>query len=178
MLNIPFGKPILGDEEKQAVLEVMDSGILAHGKKIHEFEDAFAKFTGASAAAGLASCTAALHLFYFHLGIGPGDEVIVPAQTHTATAHAVELVGAKPVFVDAESRTGNIDIDQIEGAITGRTRAISVVHFLGMPVDMDRINAIAEKHDLRVLEDCALAIGTRFKGVHAGLLGGAGCFSI
>ena len=98
-------------------------------------------------------------------------------MTHVATAHAVELVGAKPVFVDAEPSTGNIDIDQIEAAITPNTRALSLVHYLGMPVDMDRINAIAAKHDLFVVEDAALAVGTTYKGVHAGLLGDIGLFS-
>ena len=93
MRNIPFGRPIIGDEEKQAVCAVLDSGMLVHGEKIKEFESAFAGFTNAPYAVGVASCTAGLHLVYFSLGIKPGDEVIVPAQTHTATAHAVELVG-------------------------------------------------------------------------------------
>jgi perosamine synthetase len=177
MRSIPFGRPILGEPEKEAVLKVMDSGILAHGPNIDAFESSFAGFTGAPAAAGVASCTAGMHLFYFALGIGVGDEVIVPSQTHTATAHCVELVGATPVFVDAEKNTGNIDIDQIENAISDRTKAIVVVHYLGMPVDMDRVTALAKKYELLVLEDCALAIGTYYNGVHAGLLGDAGCFS-
>jgi dTDP-4-amino-4,6-dideoxygalactose transaminase len=101
----------------------------------------------------------------------------VPAQTHVATAHAVEFCGAKPVFVDAEKETGNIDIKQIESSINEKTKAISIVHFLGMPVNMDKICEIAEKYNLFVVEDCALAIGTSFKGVHAGLHGDVGCFS-
>lgn len=111
------------------------------------------------------------------MGLGQGDEVIVPAQTHTATAHAVEYVGATPVFVDAEPVTGNVDLDQVEAAITERTRAISVVHYLGMPVDMRRLKSIADKHGLPVIEDAALAIGSYVDGVHAGLLGDLGCFS-
>jgi dTDP-4-amino-4,6-dideoxygalactose transaminase len=118
-----------------------------------------------------------MHLLYFSWQLGPGDEVIVAAQTHTATAHAVELVGAKPVFVDAERATGNIDIPAIEAAITSRTQAIAVVHYLGVPVDMDAVNRIATGRGLKVLEDCALAIGARYKDRHAGLLGDAGCFS-
>lgn len=177
MRTIPFGKPLLGDEEKRAVMKVLNGPILVHGPMSKAFENDFAVFTGAREAVSVSSCTAALHLAYFDLGIGPGDEVIVPAQTHTATAHAVEYTGAKPVFVDAEMRTGNIDIDQIEGHITPNTRAISVVHFLGMPVAMDRIVEIANKYDLFVLEDCALAIGSYYKGVHVGLYGNAGCFS-
>lgn len=177
MRNIPFGKPIIDENEKRAVADVLSGPILVHGPKAREFEEKFAGYTGAPHAVSVSSCTAALHLTYFDLGIGPGDEVVVPAQTHIATAHAVEFTGARPVFVDAEIKTGNINVDLIEDAITDRTKAISVVHFLGMSVDMDRINAIAGKHDLFVLEDCALAIGTYYKGVHAGLLGDAGCFS-
>ncbi len=175
--QIPFGRPMLGDAEVQAVLEVLAGPILVHGPKATEFEEAFAKWTGASHAVSLSSCTAALHLSYFYLGIGPGDEVIVPAQTHTATVHAVELTGATPVFVDAEPQTGNIDLTQIEDKITDKTRAISLVHFLGIPVDMERLGAIAKNHDLFVVEDCALAVGSYFKGVHVGLHGDTGCFS-
>ena len=175
--NIPFGRPIIGDEERGAVLEVLNGPILVHGPRITAFEEAFARWTGAPHAVSVASCTAAMHLVYFALGFGPGDEVIVPAQTHAATAHAVELTGAKAVFVDAERRTGNIDIGAIVAAITPRTRAISVVHYLGNPVDMPAVNAIAARHKLFVLEDCALAIGTRIDGVHAGLFGDVGCFS-
>ncbi|MBI4135771.1 DegT/DnrJ/EryC1/StrS family aminotransferase [Candidatus Uhrbacteria bacterium] len=177
MRSLPFGKPIIGGEEEQAVLEVLRSGTLVHGPKAKEFETQFAQYTGAPHAVSVGSCTAGLHLAYFAKGIGAGDEVIVPAQTHTATAHAVELTGAKPVFVDAESVTGNIDIGKIEEHITQRTRAISVVHFLGMPVDMDRVLEIAKKHHLFVVEDCALAIGSRYKGEHTGLRGDVGCFS-
>lgn len=177
MRNILFGRPIIGDEEKDAVMEVLSNPILVHGPKAKEFENAFAAYTASRYAVSVSSCTAALHLSYFNLGLKSGDEVIVPAQTHNATAHAVEYCGAKPVFVDAEIQTGNIDIEQIEDAITDRTKAISVVHFLGMPVDMDKINKVAKKNNLFVLEDCALAIGTYFKGIHAGLHGDAGCFS-
>ena len=118
-----------------------------------------------------------MHLVWFTLGLGAGDEVIVPAQTHVATAHAVELTGAKAVFVDAEADTGNIDIAAIESAITTNTKAIVVVHFLGMPVDMIPVVALARKHKLFVMEDCALAIGARFDGIHAGVHGDVGVFS-
>ncbi len=169
--------PILGDEELMAIKGVLDSGMLAHGPKVVEFEEKFAAYTAAPHCVALSSCTAALHLAYFIIGLGAGDEVIVPAQTHVATGHAVELTGAKAVFVDAEAQTGNIDIDQIESKITANTKALSVVHYLGTPVDMDRIVALAKKHDLFVVEDCALAIGTYYKGKHAGLVGDLGCFS-
>ena len=178
MRNIPFARPFIGDEERAVAAEVLSGHVMVHGPRIHQFEEAFAKWVGAEAAIAVSSCTAGLHLTYFYLGLGPGDEVIVPAMTHVATAHAIEFVGAKPVFVDAEPRTGNIDIDQIEEAITTNTKALSLVHFLGMPVDMNRINTIARKHNLFVVEDSALAFGTRYKGVHAGLLGDVGLFSM
>jgi dTDP-4-amino-4,6-dideoxygalactose transaminase len=175
--NIPFGTPILGEEEKAKVMEVLSGPILVHGPRAKMFEADFSRFTGSKHALSVSSCTAALHLSFFYLGVGPGDEVIVPAQTHVATVHAVELCGAKPVFVDAESETGNIDIAMVEQHINSRTKAIAIVHFLGMPVNMDRINRVAKKHKLFVVEDCALAIGSYFKGVHAGLHGDVGCFS-
>ena len=177
MRVIPFGKPIIGEEEKLAVGKVLDGSIFVHGPQTKEFESSFSAYTKAPFALTTSSCTAALHLSYFYLGIGENDEVIIPAQTHTATAHAVELCRAKPVFVDSEKETGNIDTEQIESAVTERTRAISVVHYLGMPVNMEKVVSIAKKHNLFVVEDCALAIGAYFKGVHTGLYGDTGCFS-
>ena len=168
---------MLEDEEKLAAQAVLNGHVLVHGPRIHEFENAFAAWTGADRAVALSSCTAGLHLAYFCRGIGPGDEVIVPAMTHVATAHAVELVGAKPVFVDAEPATGNLDPSLVEEAITPATKALSLVHYLGAPADMDALTAIAKKHDLFVVEDCALAIGARHKGVHVGLIGDIGLFS-
>ena len=177
MKKIPFGRPMIGDREKRAIQEVLDGPILVHGPRNDQFEKDFASYTQAPHAVSVSSCTAAMHLAYFGLGLQPGDEVIVPAQTHTATAHAVEFTGAKPVFVDAEGTTGNIDLDEVENKINDRTRAIAVVHFLGMPVDMDRVMEIASRRNLFILEDAALAIGTTYRGTHAGLLGDVGCFS-
>jgi perosamine synthetase len=176
-MKIPFGAPMIGQEERAAVAGVLDGPILVHGPKATEFENAFATYTGAPHAISVSSCTAGMHLIWFSLGYGPGDEVIVPAQTHVATAHAVELTGAKPVFVDAHPDTGNIDISKIETAITSRTRAIAVVHYLGVPVDMPKVMAIARRHKLFVLEDCALSPGASVDGVHTGLHGDAGVFS-
>jgi len=177
MREIPFGKPIIGDEERNAVFDVLCGTQLVHGPRAKQFEKDFIAYLGAGFATSVASCTAALHLAYFDRSIGPGDEVIVPSQTHVATAHAVELSGGTCVFVDADPTTGNIAPDEVAAAVTPRTRAISVVHYLGLPVEMDRINAVAAKHDLFVVEDCALAIGSRYRGVHCGLIGDAGCFS-
>ena len=177
MREIPFGKPIVGDEEREAVMQVLRGTQYVHGPVAKAFEADFAAYAGGGYATSVSSCTAALHLCYFDLGIKPGDEVIVPAQTHVATAHAVELMGGTCVFVDADPQTGNIDTEAAAAAVTPRTRAISLVHYLGLPVDMDAINAIAKKHGLFVVEDCALAIGSRYRGVQCGLIGDAGCFS-
>lgn len=174
---IPFGRPEIGDEERAAVEAVLRGPTLVHGPKAVEFESAFASFTGAEAAVSVSSCTAGMHLVYFALGFGPGDEVIVPAQTHVATAHAVRLTGATPVFVDSEELTGNIDVRLIESAITDKTRAISVVHYLGVPANISEIVRIAKKRNLFVLEDCALALGAQVQGTHVGLIGDVGVFS-
>ena len=118
-----------------------------------------------------------MHLVWFALGLQVGDEVIVPAMTHVATAHAVELTGATPVFIDAEPETGNIDIAAVEAAIGPRTRGIVIVHYLGMPVDMPKLVELARDRRVFVMEDCALALGSKIDGVHAGLLGDCGVFS-
>ena len=175
--NIPFGMPLIDENERDAVANVLNGPILVHGPQAVAFEAAFAEFSGAPHAVSVSSCTAGMHLVWFNQNIGAGDEVIVPAQTHVATAHAVELTGACPIFVDCELDTGNIDIDAIEAAITPRTKGIVVVHFLGMPVDMTRVMEIADRHDLFVLEDCALSVGAKLDGIHTGLLGHAGVFS-
>jgi dTDP-4-amino-4,6-dideoxygalactose transaminase len=174
---IPFGRPVIDADERAAVLAVLAQPTLTHGPLVRRFEEAFAAFTAAPHAVATSSCTAALHLAHLFQGIGPGDEVIVPALTHVATAHAVELCGARCAFVDAEPQTGNLDLDQVEAVVTERSRAISVVHYLGVPVDMPPIEAIARRHGLSVVEDCALALGAALDGRHVGLHGDAGCFS-
>ena len=177
MKKIAFGKPMINQLEKDAVLNVMNGSILVHGPVATQFENKFASFTNAPNAVSVSSCTAGMHLIYFALGYGPGDEVIVPAQTHIATAHAVELTGAKPIFVDAEQKTGNINIESIESAINSKTKAIAIVHYLGVPVDMPKVVEIAKKHNLFLLEDCALAPGAKVDNIHVGLHGDAGVFS-
>ncbi len=177
MIKIPFGKPIVSSKEFRAVLDVLKSGKYVHGRKTEEFEELFRKFVKSRYAITVSSCTAGMHLFYFAIGLSKGDEVIVPAQTHVATAHAVELLGAKPIFVDCELETGNIDVKKIEKKISKKTKAIAVVHFLGVPADMIKIKKIAKKHKLFVLEDCALSLGAKIHGKHTGLFGDAGVFS-
>jgi perosamine synthetase len=177
MIDLPFGHPVIGEDEKTAVLDVLNDPILAHGPRGKAFENEFAEFMGGGTACTVSSCMAALHLASIHFKFAPGDEVIVPAQTHVATVHAIELTGATPVFADCEPDTGNIDTDEIEKLITERTKAISLVHFVGIPADMPKIMEIAQRHNLKVVEDCALAIGTRIGDRHVGLFGDAACFS-
>lgn len=168
---------MIGENERRAVMEVLDGPMLVHGPRSKVFEREFAAWTGAPRAVSLSSCTAGLHLVWFDQGIGPGDEVLVAAQTHVATAHAVEYTGARPVFVDVDPASGNMDPDAAAAAITPRTRGISPVHYLGVPADMEALMRLADRHGLFVLEDCALAVGSRIDSVHAGLLGHAGAFS-
>ncbi len=175
--NIPFGKPLIQKEEKNAVTKILNNPILVHGPKTPEFEKLFSKFTGSKYSIAVSSCTAGLHLFYFTLGIKKGDEVIVSSQTHVATAHAIELSGATPVFVDSNNKDGNIDVNKIENKITTRTKAICIVHYLGIPCDMDKILRLKKKYKLLLLEDCALALGSKYKNKHVGLIGDAGVFS-
>jgi dTDP-4-amino-4,6-dideoxygalactose transaminase len=175
--EIPFGRPWIDDADRQAVMEVLNGHVLTHGPKCKEFEQKFSEFIGAGYAVSTSSCMASLHLAAIHFDLKAGDEVIVPSQTHVATVHAVELMGAKPVFVDCELQTGNIDINQIESKISPKTKAIFLVHFAGIPVEMDQICVIAKKHNLKVIEDCALAVGAYYKGKHVGLWGDVGCFS-
>jgi dTDP-4-amino-4,6-dideoxygalactose transaminase len=176
--QIAFGRPWITDGDRAAVLGVLDGPILTHGPQGKAFEAEFAAFAGADAhALTVSSCMAALHMAYLAVGVGPGDDVLVPAQTHTATAHAVEWTGARPVFVDCDPRTGNVTPAAIEAALTLRTKALAVVHFVGIPCDMPAICRVAERHGLKVVEDCALALGARRGGRHVGLFGDAGCFS-
>jgi perosamine synthetase len=174
---IPFGRPMLDQTEIDAVLKVLSGPILAHGPVCGEFETAFAERAGAEHAITVSSGTAGLHLCLFANDVGPGDEVIVPAITHVATAHAAEYCGAKPVFVDVDPANGNIAPVGVAAALTERTRAVMVVHFLGLPCEMDRINADADMAGAFVIEDAALAVDATYGGKKAGTLAKAGCFS-
>lgn len=174
---VPFARPWITDDDRRAVGDVLEGHILTHGPQCKEFETEFADFLGGGSAVSVSSCMAALHVAYLHFGFGPGDEVVVPAQTHVATAHAVEAVGARPVFVDCDPATGNLTAERIAPAIGERTRAISVVHYAGIPCDMPPIVELAKRHGLAVVEDCALAVGGRLDGRHVGLFGDVGCFS-
>ena len=175
--SIPFGRPMLGDDERDAVVAVLGGPRLVHGPVAARFESEFAERAGTRFAVSVSSCTAGLYLGLLTRGIGPDDEVIVPAMTHVATAHSVEFLGAKPVFVDVSARTGNIDPAGIEEAISGRTRAIIVVHYLGLPCDMDAIRALAKRAGAFLIEDAALALDATYDGVKTGGLADMASFS-
>ncbi len=176
---IVFGAPDIQRAEIDEVVASMESGWLGTGPKVQQFEQDFARYRGVdqNQVAALNSCTAALHVSLIAAGIGVGDEVITTAMTFCATANAVIHAGATPVPADIEPGTLNIDPSDIERKITERTRAIMPVHFAGRPCDMDAIMAIAKKHDLLVIEDCAHAIETEWKGRPVGTFGDFGCFS-
>ncbi len=175
---IPVCEPLLDGKEKKHVLECLDSGwISSLGSKIREFEEKFARKVGAEYGVAVTSGTTALHLALYTLGIGDKDEVIIPTFTMIATANTVLYCRAKPVLIDAEPRTWNIDVERIEEKITPRTRAIMPVHTYGHPCDMDRILEIARKYDLWVIEDAAEAHGAEYKGKKVGSIGDCACFS-
>ncbi len=176
-MKIPISKPYFGDEEKRAIQEPLETGWVVQGPKVAEFERRFAAYTGAAHAVATTSCTTALHLALVALNIQPGDEVIVPAFTWVATANVVEMQGARPVFVDIELDTFNIDVPQIEKAITPRTKAIIPVSLFGVSAPMQPILKLAQRHKLRVVEDDACAVGAWYQGHHAGTLADMGCFS-
>jgi len=175
--QIPVFRPSVGAEELEALREVLESGWLGLGPKTKEFEDRFAHYVEAAYAVGTNSCTAALHIALIVLGIGPGDEVITTPMTFVSTNHAILYVGATPVFCDIEPDTLNIDTKKIEPLITDRTRAIMAVHYGGHPCDMSAILDIAQRHELRVIEDAAHACGAKYKGRQVGSIGDATCFS-
>jgi perosamine synthetase len=174
---IPIAKPIISEEEIEEVVKVLRSGFIAQGPKVAEFEDNFAEYVGVKHAVASSSGTTALHLALLAADIGPGDEVITTPFSFAATGNSILYVGAKPVFVDIDKKTYNIDPEKIEEAITEDTKAIMPVHLYGQPADMDPINKTATDHDLTVIEDSAQAHGAMYNGKKAGSLGDMGCFS-
>lgn len=172
-----FGAPVIGEEEIAEVIATLRSGWIGTGPRVQEFERRFAAVVGAKYAVALNSCTAGLHLSLKVLGVGPGDEVITTPLTWCATANVVVHVGARPVFVDVDRATGNILPDQVEAAITPRTKAIMPVHFAGRACDMDAIMDIARRHGLKVVEDAAHAIEATWKGRKVGSIGHCTAFS-
>jgi dTDP-4-amino-4,6-dideoxygalactose transaminase len=172
-----FGAPVIEEAEIEEVVKTLRSGWIGTGPKVARFEEAIREYKGAAYVAAVNSCTAALHLSILAAGIGSGDEVITSAMTFCATVNAIIHAGATPVLADIEPGSMNIDPDDIKRKITPRTRAIVPVHFAGRPCAMDAIMAIAQKHGLTVIEDCAHAIETRYKDKNAGTFGDFGCLS-
>lgn len=175
---IPLAKPNILKRDIDLVVDVLKSGMLVQGKYVNELEKSFVQLTKTSFASALSNGTATLHLALKVLEIKAGDEVIVPAFSYVATANVVELVGAKPVFVDIDLATFNIDVTKIEAAITSKTKAIMPVHEFGLACDIEAVMLIARKHNLFVIEDAACAMGAIYKGRHVGSFGDFGSFSL
>ncbi len=169
--------PSFGQEEIELLRQCLDSGWVTQGPMVRKFEDLFSERHQVKHSLATTSCTAALHLATLALGLGPGDEVIVPAFTWVTSAHSAEYVGARAVFADIDLATYNLSPAAFEAAITPRTRAVVVVHLFGLAAQMDEILQIARKHGLRVIEDAACATGTTYQGRPVGSFGDLGCFS-
>ena len=172
-----FGSPQLLEAEIEEVVATLRSGWIGTGPKVAAFEKEFRDYVGAGHAVAVSSCTAALHLAMLAIGLRPGDEVIVPSMTFAATANAVLHAGGRPVLADVDRRTMCLDPEDVKRRITPRTRALIPVHFAGRPCDLDALGALARRHGLRVIEDCAHAIETLYRSRHAGTFGDLGAFS-
>ena len=177
MKKIEFFRHSIDREDRARVDRVLRSIFLTTGKEVEVFEEKFSRYVGLNYTTGLTSCTAALHLSLVALGIGPGDEVITTPMSFCATANAILHAGAKPVFVDAEEETGNINAELIEASVTKKTRAIIPVHLYGQMCDMKKIRPVAAKHHLKIIEDAAHAIEASRDGIRVGGVADAVCFS-
>jgi len=175
MINV--AKPIIGEEEKQAVIEVLESGMLAQGPKVKELEVNFAEYCGTRHGIAMNSGTAALHASLYAAGVGKGDEVITVPFTFVATANPILMQNAKIVFTDIEKETFNIDVDHLESRITDNTKAILAVDLYGHPAEYTGLKELAEKYNLKIIEDSCQAVGAEFNGKRAGGLGDLGSFS-
>ncbi|MBQ2831004.1 DegT/DnrJ/EryC1/StrS aminotransferase family protein [Methanobrevibacter sp.] len=176
-IKVPIAKPIIGEEEIENVVEVLKSGMIAQGPKVEEFEENFAEWVGAEYGIAVNSGTAALHVALLSCDIGQGDEVITSPFTFIASGNSILYTGARPVFADIDLKTYTIDPNSIEDLITENTKAILPVQLYGQSADMDKINEIAEKYGLAVIEDAAQAHGATCKGKPVGSMGDMACFS-
>lgn len=174
---IPIAKPYLTKDEAQAAYDTILTGWITQGPRVAEFEEKFATYTGAKYAVALSNCTTALHLAMIVAGIGAGDEVICPSMSYIATANSITYVGAIPVFAEVIASTYNLDPVDTERKITSKTKAILLVHQIGMPADIDAFKALAEKYNLKLIEDAACAIGSSYKGGKIGSHSELVCFS-
>ena len=174
---IPITKTYFDDSDYENIQKPLKNGWVVQGPFVKEFEKCFSEFVKSRYSIAYSSCTTALQVSLVALGIKEGDEVIVPAFTWVSTANAVEYTGAKPIFCDIDLKTFNIDVNQIDGKITNKTKAIIPVHLFGLPVDMDAVMNISKKHNLKVVEDAACGLGAFYKKKHVGNFGDFGCFS-
>lgn len=174
---IPIAKPYLTTDEAQAAYDTILTGWITQGPRVAEFEEKFAAYTGAKYAVALSNCTTALHLSMIVAGVKDGDEVICPSMSYIATANSVKYVNAKPVFAEIDPENYNLDIDDVEARITSKTRAILLVHQIGMPADIDAFKKLAAKHNLVLIEDAACAAGSSYKGNKIGSHSDFVCFS-
>ena len=175
--KLPFSPPFYGEEEQEAVLNCIKTKWTGTGPKTKEFEELFSKYKESKYAAAVSSCTSALYLSLKALGIKEGDEVITTSMTFCSTVNVIIHTGAKPVLCDIDPTTKNIDPNKIEDLITSKTRCLLVVHYAGLPCDMDAICKIVDKYNLYLVEDCAHAIESKYKNQHCGTFGDVGCFS-
>ena len=176
--NIPISKTIISKQSKESVLRVLNSGWLVQGKEVNQFGNKWTQITNSKFAICVNSCTSALYLSLKALGLKKNDEVILPSFTWISTANVVEQLGGKPIFCDIDLNTFNIDTNEIEKKISKKVKFILPVHLFGLPCDMDKILSISKKYNLKIVEDAACAIGTKYKGKHVGSFGNSGCFSL
>ena len=174
---IKFSKANISKKLTDDVDSVLRSGWLTHGKFTEKFENEIKKFTGAKYCTLVSSCTAALHISCLALKLKKGDEVIVPSMTHTATSHAVEYTGAKSIFADINIDSGNINLDSIKKLINKRTKAMIIVHMAGRSCELNEIVKICKLNKIKLIEDCAHSLGTKYFDKHVGNFGLSGCFS-
>ena len=174
---IPIAKPYLTKKEAKAAYDTILTGWITQGPRVAEFEQKFAAYTGAKYAVAVSNCTTALHLAMIVSGIGPGDEVICPSMSYIATANAIKYVGAIPVFAEIDPANYNLDVKDTAKKITDKTKAILLVHQIGMPADIDAFKELAEKHHLKLIEDAACAAGSSYKGAKIGSHSDLVCFS-
>jgi perosamine synthetase len=174
---IPIAKPYLGADEAQAAYDTILTGWVTQGPKVQEFEEKFSEYVSSKYAVAVSSCTTALHLAMIVSGIGKDDEVICPSMSYIATANCIKYVGSRPVFAEVNPQTYNIDITDAEKKITPKTKAILIVHQMGMPVDIDAFSALCKKYNLELIEDAACAIGSVYKGQKIGSHSELVCFS-
>lgn len=174
---IPIAKPYLTTDEAQSAYDTILTGWVTQGPRVEEFEKRFCEYTGAKYAAAVSNCTTALHLAMIVSGIGEGDEVITPSMSYVASANCIRYTGATPVFGEVDRDTYNLNADHAESLITDKTKAIILVHQLGMPADIDAFRKLSDKYNIKIIEDAACAIGSSYKGKKIGSHSGIVCFS-